>query len=155
MAYRRVRKQVTWTAAAAEERARAKQPHPLMAAAPLSPERASWSASLLPGALWAVDHPMGQFRGAPAHYYAQHEFPYLGVAAWDERTIIPTGTPAVYMGTLRVVEQGHRGAARSELRHVFLIAGGRWLVSDLNLLRPVTLPLNLLEDDAGMRDEAP
>lgn len=155
MAYRRARKQVTWTPAAAEQRARAKRPHPHITEVPLTPQHAGHVDSLLPGALWIVEVPLGPFKMAPGAYYEQHEIPYLTLPDWADAALVPIDTPAVYLGTTRVAEATPRGSVMSFLRHVFLIRGQRWMVADLNLLRPVTLPLNLSEDDAGMRDVAP
>lgn len=155
MAYRRARKQVTWTAAAAEERARAKRPHPHMVEVPITQEHEAWIDALLPGCLWQVGVGMGPLTTCSPEWYLQHEIPYLTLPNWGAPPAVPAGAPAVYMGLTRVEEITSRGTLMTFLRHVFLIDGRRWMVFDLNLLRPVTLPLKQSQDDAGMREEAP
>lgn len=75
--------------------------------------------------------------------YEEPPFPYLVESiqtAWMN-LVASTGSLAIYVGTVRVEELVKRNKdirLTRVLRHSFIINGGRYLVTNLNLLDPVT-----------------
>jgi hypothetical protein len=45
--------------------------------------------------------------------------------------MFPPGTPAIYMGTVRVEEESRSGNLTRVLRHSFLIGGRRFITYDI------------------------
>lgn len=137
----RRRKNVTWVDDRSATRS-AKRPHPFVAEAPIREEvREAWTSNLVPGSLWIACCDLAE-NGAFDHpFYARHEVPYVTAAFSPRSAVVTNGSLAVYLGTTRVEEAspGRSNIVRSVLRHTFLIGHRRWLVSDLNLLRPASL----------------
>jgi hypothetical protein len=52
--------------------------------------------------------------------------------------LVEIGTPIIYAGTVRVEEMGNAGALRV-LRHTFIVKNGRYIIRDLNHVKPASL----------------
>jgi hypothetical protein len=52
--------------------------------------------------------------------------------------LVEIGTPIIYAGTVRVEEMGNAGALRV-LRHTFIVKNGRYIIRNLNHVKPVTI----------------
>ena len=52
--------------------------------------------------------------------------------------LVEIGTPIIYAGTVRVEEMGNAGSLRV-LRHTFIVKNGRYIIRDLNHVKPVTI----------------
>jgi len=50
--------------------------------------------------------------------------------------LIEAGSPIIYAGSVRVEEVGHQGSLRV-LRHTFIVKQGRYIIRNLNHVRPV------------------
>lgn len=50
--------------------------------------------------------------------------------------LVEIGTPIIYAGTIRVEEMGNAGALRV-LRHTFIVKNGRYIIRNLNHIKPV------------------
>ena len=75
--------------------------------------------------------------------YKEPPFPYLveTIPTSYPNLVASTGSLAIYIGTVRVEELVKRNKdirLARVLRHSFIINGGRYLVTNLNLLDPVT-----------------
>lgn len=76
-------------------------------------------------------------REAPPYPYANEGSSYY-VAA--DHVAAQEGDMAIYAGQVRVEEQAGKGLIRVP-RHSFIIRGGRYLLTNLNLIKPVTQEL--------------
>lgn len=52
--------------------------------------------------------------------------------------LIEIGTPIIYAGSVRVEESGTQGTLRV-LRHTFIVKNGRYIIRDLNHVKPASL----------------
>lgn len=59
----------------------------------------------------------------------------------------PLGTPVVYLGPVRTEETSREGTLRV-IRHTFLVKHGRFIIADLNLIRPAELAVTEPTPDA-------
>lgn len=111
------------------------RPHPFIVDGTTPANFEALAQHLVVGSLWQTAAPMGPDTRYPGTYYQQHELQYLSVAPY-----FPTfrmGTPAVYVGTVRVEEEKHRGDMIRVARHVFFIGGSRYMATNLMDFIPV------------------
>jgi hypothetical protein len=133
----RQKKSVTWKDK--QHRAQPTAPQPSRGALKVTPER---RAAMVPGSLWVMNQEMMQDAAwTDGRRWTQHELPYLisaSMAVGLAAGILKKGTPAVYMGDVRVEE--HDGATRMGtvrlLRAVLLVGSSRYIVSDMNVFDP-------------------
>lgn len=85
---------------------------------------------LTPGALFVTVTPV-----APSNSIASTSYRYL-IQAWYTSETKNPGTLAIYLGQVRVEESVGR-TTRRVLRHSFIVDGCRYVVIDLNLLKPL------------------
>lgn len=127
---RKTRK-VNW---APEEKNRKKisPPHPLVPERPLEDyiNHESLKAGMEIGALWFTHCRLSEDKRWVNAGYMPHEFPYIAYSAFD-KPMFPPGTPAIYMGAVRVEEESRNGNLTRVLRHSFLIGGRRFLTYDI------------------------
>lgn len=99
----------------------------------LSPAEAE---ALTVGSLWTLRALMSVDTRYATSDYVRHEYSYLIYGGWGP-TAFPAGTPAVYMGTVRV-EEDNRGTPIRVLRHTFLVGGCRYMITNVpDVLQPV------------------
>lgn len=93
------------------------------------------------GSLWYATRELTKDDAYPERMYDVHPYPYLTLArGWMWRSpnvhyenIATPGTPAIYLGTLRVEEQDPRTSRLLAIpRHSFMINGSRWLTRTLD-----------------------
>lgn len=104
--------------------------------APLAEEvREKYERSLIPGAMFILKTTLCVM---PDNGREPPPFPYA-TESWyvNELAAGMVGHVAIYTGQVRVEEQAGKGPIRVP-RHSFIINGGRYLVTNLNLLDPVT-----------------
>ena len=101
----------------------------------LHPEREDARERLVPGSLWTLGTNVTflQFdrRTSPPPLPYLIRARYHGVEAGFK-----AGTVAIYCGTTRVEEGGRSGQIVRILRHTFIIDGGRYMSTDLNMFDP-------------------
>lgn len=103
---------------------------------PLAEEvREKYERSLIPGAMFILKTTLCVM---PDNGREPPPFPYA-IESWYANTTVAgaTGHVAIYAGQVRVEAQIGKGPIRVP-RHSFIINGGRYLVTNLNLLDPVT-----------------
>ena len=107
--------------------------------APLAEEvREKYERSLVPGAMFVLKTTL---RVMPDNGQEPPPFPYA-IESWYTTDVVAgaVGHVAIYTGQVRVDEVYAKGPIRVP-RHSFIINGGRYLVTNLNLLDPVTQEL--------------
>jgi hypothetical protein len=55
----------------------------------------------------------------------------LSTAAYAQGTLIPSGSTAIYLGTVRLEEESSKKALVRVLRHSFLIGGKQYITNDI------------------------
>jgi hypothetical protein len=134
------RKKIAWTVEEAERRSKPKLvPMPYVEEQDTSTE--ADREHLEVGSLWYTKFELSEDNTYISSMYEKHPYPYLVIARgwiWRnphsryENAAVP-GTPAVYMGTVRVEEQDPRTHRLLSIpRHSFMINGTRWLTRTLN-----------------------
>jgi hypothetical protein len=108
---------------------------------PLAEEvREKYERNLIPGAMFVLKTTL---RVMPDTGHEPPPFPYVNELWYaSPRPIAGTiGHVAIYTGLVRVEEIYSKGHIRVP-RHSFIINGGRYLVTNLNLLDPITQELS-------------
>jgi hypothetical protein len=97
--------------------------------------RAVYEKCLIPGGMFVLKTAL---RVPPRlNGFEEPPFPYAGESWYVSDTLAGmTGDVAIYTGTVRVEEHTGKGLIRVP-RHSFIIRGGRYLMTNLNLLDPI------------------
>lgn len=131
---RNVRKKVNWLPGAKEKKV-ITPPHPLLAERPIDEyiNSTSLKEGLIPGALWFTHCDLLEEGRYVQSGYASHPFPYVthSRAAYAKGTLIPSGSTAIYLGTVRLEEESSKKALVRVLRHSFLIGGRQYITNDI------------------------
>lgn len=124
-------RKVNWTPEAKLEK-KITPPHPLVPERPLEEyiNHESLRAAMHQGALWFTHCRLSEDKRYVNAGYMPHEFPYIAYSAFGN-PMFPPGTPAIYMGTVRVEEESRNGNLTRVLRHSFLIGGKRYITYDI------------------------
>jgi hypothetical protein len=102
-----------------------------------------YAAHMVPGAMWEVMKDLELVKLGPN--VVQPPFPLLQVhipRTWDptydpnKSTVARAKAIALYVDSVRVDEQGKQGTLRV-VRHTFIVGGGRYIITDLNWVRPI------------------
>jgi hypothetical protein len=134
------RKKIAWTV---EEVARRSTPK--LARMPYVEEQDTSTeddrAHLEIGSMWYITRELARDDSYHSTMYEQHPYPYLTLARgwmWRSPNIryenagMP-GTPAIYLGTVRVEERDPRTTRLLSIpRHSFMVSGMRWLTRTLD-----------------------
>ena len=131
---RNARKKVNWLPGAKEEKVIA-PPHPLLSERSIDEyiNSASLKEGLIPGALWFTHCDLREEGRFARSGYRLHPIPYVALAsqAYTQGALIPGGSTAIYMGTVRVEEESSKKALVRALRHSFLIGGKQYITNDI------------------------
>ena len=99
------------------------------------PMRETYERCLVPGAMFFL---RTQLRVMPDGSYMPGPHPYVHESWYGADAIAgDKGSVAIYVGEVRVEESTGKSLIRVP-RHSFIINGGRYLLSNLNWLEPVT-----------------
>lgn len=128
------RKKVNWLPEAKAEK-KITPPHPLLAERKLEEyiNSASIKEGLIPGALWFTHCDLREEGRYVRSGYTPHPFPYVAhtSAAYAQGLLIPSGSTAIYLGTVRLEEESSKKALVRVLRHSFLIGGRQYITNDI------------------------
>ncbi|HAN16497.1 MAG TPA: hypothetical protein DCP73_13250 [Chloroflexi bacterium] len=111
--------------------------HPYWPDRDMSPEEADFMAThLTVGSLWTLRAIMAVDNRYATPDYVKHEYSYLVYGSWGAPASFPAGTPAVYVGPVRV-EEDNRGNPIRSLRHTFIVGGCRYMVINvMDVMQP-------------------
>lgn len=95
-----------------------------------------WTRNLIVGNLWFTQVALIPESMYSTNYYKDlyiiHEYEYLVLASWGNTVhTIPSLSPAIYSGTVRVEEDTRTSGFTRLLRHTFIINGTRYMTRNL------------------------
>ena len=125
------RPKVTWTGGK-----KPKVPPPYTPDVELHPDVADvWKDNLIVGNLWFTTialTPEVEYSSYNRERFITHELKYLWVASWEGVPgYIPTRTPVIYAGPVRVEESMATVGVSRILRHTFIVNGVRYMTRNL------------------------
>jgi hypothetical protein len=142
---RRASRHVTWNTSAAIQAGPVAKPRPHVAEQPLIPELQEVFSREVPiGTLFTLacdvepEHPWRT--STPLFPFLQLYHPETWNPTYDKakQCFAVTGGLAMYAGSCRIDETGKGGILLRTLHHTFIIGGGRYIVPNLNWLRPIS-----------------